>query len=264
MDLGIAGKRALVCASSKGLGKGCAMALVREGVHVTMNGRTRETLEAAADEARALGGGDVATVCCDITSEEGRAEALAVAGDLDILVNNAGGPPPGDFRDWGREDWLSALNANMLTPIELIKASVDAMGERGFGRIVNITSSSVKSPIPTLGLSTARARDSRDSWPALPARWPPRASPSTASCPVPSTRIACVPVCATSPSRRDGTSRRSSKSARNPTRRAATDRRTSSVPCALFYAAHTRATSTVKTSSSTPVPCKGPAGCGAR
>ena len=158
MDLGIVGKRALVCASSKGLGKGCALALAREGVHVTMNGRTAETLEAAAEEARALASGEVRTVCCDITTEDGRAEALAVAGRLDILVNNAGGPPPGDFRDWGREDWLSALNANMLTPIELIKASVDGMCERGFGRIVNITSSSVKSPIPTLGLSNgARA-----------------------------------------------------------------------------------------------------------
>jgi 3-oxoacyl-[acyl-carrier protein] reductase len=158
VDLGIAGKRALICASSKGLGKGCALALAREGVHVTMNGRTAQTLEAAAEEARALAGGEVRTVCCDITTEEGRAEALAVAGPLDILVNNAGGPPPGDFRDWGREDWLSALNDNMLTPIELIKATVDQMGERGYGRIVNITSSSVKSPIPTLGLSNgARA-----------------------------------------------------------------------------------------------------------
>lgn len=158
MDLGIAGKRALVCASSKGLGKGCALALASEGVHVTLNGRTAETLEATAEQARALGAGEIRTVCCDITTEEGRAEALSVAGPLDILVNNAGGPPPGDFRDWGREDWLSALNANMLTPIELIKATIDGMGERGFGRIVNITSSSVKSPIPTLGLSNgARA-----------------------------------------------------------------------------------------------------------
>ncbi len=158
MDLGIAGKRALICASSRGLGKGCALALAREGVRVTMNGRTRETLEAAAEEAQALASGEVRTVCCDITTEEGRAEALAVAGRLDILVNNAGGPPPGDFRDWDREDWLSALNANMLTPIELIKATVDGMSERGYGRIVNITSSSVKSPIPTLGLSNgARA-----------------------------------------------------------------------------------------------------------
>ena len=158
MDLGIAGKRALVCASSRGLGKGCALALAAEGVHVTMNGRTEESLQAAAAQARALGAAEVRTVCCDITTEAGRAEALSVAGDVDILVNNAGGPPPGDFRDWGREEWLSALNANMLTPIELIKASVDGMCGRGYGRIINITSSSVKSPIPTLGLSNgARA-----------------------------------------------------------------------------------------------------------
>ncbi len=158
MELGIAGRRALVCASSKGLGKGCALALAAEGVHVTMNGRTAGTLEAAAAEARALASGEVRTVCCDITTEAGRAEALSVAGEIDILVNNAGGPPPGDFREWGREEWLAALNANMLTPIELIRATVDGMCERGFGRIVNITSSAVKAPIPTLGLSNgARA-----------------------------------------------------------------------------------------------------------
>ena len=158
MDLGIAGKRALVCASSKGLGRGCALALASEGVHVTLNGRSADTLEATAEQARALGAGEVRTVCCDITTEEGRAEALSVAGPLDILVNNAGGPPPGDFRDWDREHWLSALNANMLTPIELIKATIDGMGERGFGRIVNITSSSVKSPHPGTGTFQWRAR----------------------------------------------------------------------------------------------------------
>ena len=158
MDLGIANKNALVCASSKGLGKGCALALVREGVNVTMNGRNADTLEAAAEEARGLGGGEVRTVCCDITTDEGRAAALEVCPDPDILVNNAGGPPPGDFREWGREEWLSAVNANMLTPILLIKETVDGMCARGFGRIVNITSVSVKSPIPSLGLSNgARA-----------------------------------------------------------------------------------------------------------
>ncbi|MDX1432491.1 MAG: SDR family oxidoreductase [Gammaproteobacteria bacterium] len=158
MDLGIAGKRALVCASSKGLGKGCALALVREGVDVTMNGRNADTLAAAAEEARALGAGAVRTVCCDITTDEGRAAALEACPKPDILVNNAGGPPPGDFREWGREEWLAAVNANMLTPIFLIKATVDGMCDRGFGRIVNITSVSVKSPIPTLGLSNgARA-----------------------------------------------------------------------------------------------------------
>lgn len=153
MDLGIAERRALVCASSKGLGKGCAMALAREGVHVTLNGRTRETLDAALAEVRAVARGEVNAVCCDITTAEGRAQALSACAEPDILVNNAGGPPPGDFHDWGREEWLAALEANMLTPLELIRAVVDGMGERGFGRIINITSSSVKAPIATLGLS---------------------------------------------------------------------------------------------------------------
>jgi 3-oxoacyl-[acyl-carrier protein] reductase len=153
MDLGIAGKWALVCASSKGLGKGCAAALVAEGVNVVMTARTAADLEAAAAELRALGRGQVRTVAGDITTPEGRAAALAACPQVDILVNNAGGPPPGDFRDWGRDEWLKALEANMLTPIELIKATVDGMAARGFGRIVNITSGAVKAPIDVLGLS---------------------------------------------------------------------------------------------------------------
>ena len=158
MDLGIAGKWALVCAASKGLGKGCAAALVREGVHVVMTARGDEARQATANELRALGRGEVRTVTGDITTAEGRAAALAACPQIDILVNNAGGPPPGDFRDWGREAWIQALDANMLTPIELIKACVDAMAARGFGRIVNITSGAVKAPIDILGLSNgARA-----------------------------------------------------------------------------------------------------------
>jgi 3-oxoacyl-[acyl-carrier protein] reductase len=153
MDLGIAGKWALVCASSKGLGKGCAAALVAEGVNVVMTARTAADLEAAAAELRALGRGEVRAVACDITTPEGRAAALAACPQVDILVNNAGGPPPGDFRDWGRDEWVKALEANMLTPIELIKATVDGMAARGFGRIVNITSGAVKAPIDVLGLS---------------------------------------------------------------------------------------------------------------
>ena len=124
MDLGIAGKKAIVCAASKGLGKGCAESLVKEGVDVTICARTAETLEATADELRALGGGSVTTVACDITSESGRAEILKACPNPDILVNNAGGPPPGDFRDWDRDDWIKAVDANMLTPIFLIKATV--------------------------------------------------------------------------------------------------------------------------------------------
>ncbi|TMH28979.1 MAG: SDR family oxidoreductase [Betaproteobacteria bacterium] len=153
MDLGITGKWALVCAASKGLGKGCAQALVREGVNVVITARGDETLQATATELRALNGGEVRAVAGDITTPEGRAAALAVCPQVDILVNNAGGPPPGDFRDWDRDAWIKALDANMLTPIALMKATVDAMAERGFGRVVNITSGAVKAPIDVLGLS---------------------------------------------------------------------------------------------------------------
>jgi len=153
MDLGIRGRTALVCAASKGLGKGCAMALAREGVQLVITARGREALEATAEEIRKATGAKVATVAGDITTAEGRAQALAACPKPDILVNNAGGPPPGDFRQWSREDWLKAIDANMLTPIELIKSTVDGMIERRFGRIVNITSSAVKAPIAELGLS---------------------------------------------------------------------------------------------------------------
>ena len=153
MDLGIEGKWALVCAASKGLGKGCAQALVKEGVNVVITARGAEALEATAAELRALKGGEVRAVAGDITTPEGRAAALAACPQVDILVNNAGGPPPGDFRNWNREAWIKALDANMLTPIELMKAVVDPMMARGFGRIVNITSAAVKAPIDVLGLS---------------------------------------------------------------------------------------------------------------
>ncbi|HEX5611721.1 MAG TPA: SDR family oxidoreductase [Burkholderiales bacterium] len=153
MDLGIRGKSALVCAASKGLGKGCAIALAREGVQLVITARGRDALEATAEEIRKETGVKVTTVAGDITTAEGRAQALAACPKPDILVNNAGGPPPGDFRQWSREDWLKAIDANMLTPIELIKSTVDGMIERRFGRIVNITSSAVKAPIAELGLS---------------------------------------------------------------------------------------------------------------
>lgn len=159
MDLGIKGRNALVCAASKGLGFGSALALAKEGVNVTITARGAETLEQAAQKIRAAAPGvTVKTVAGDITTDAGRAEALAAAGEIDILVNNAGGPPPGDFRNWGREEWIKAVDANMITPILLAKAVVDGMAARKFGRIVNITSSSVKAPIPILGLSNgARA-----------------------------------------------------------------------------------------------------------
>jgi len=153
MDMGIKGKHALVCAASKGLGKGCAMALANEGVNLVITARGKEALEATAAEIRKATGAKVTAVAGDIATPEGRAAALAACPQVDILVNNAGGPPPGDFRNWSREDWVKALDANMLTPIELIKATVDGMIARKFGRIVNITSGAVKLPIPELGLS---------------------------------------------------------------------------------------------------------------
>jgi 3-oxoacyl-[acyl-carrier protein] reductase len=158
MDLGIAGKWALVCGASKGLGLGCAQALAAEGVNVVMVARGREVLDASAAALRAASPAvTVIAVAADITTAEGRAQALAAAGgpgtDFDIVVTNAGGPPPGDFRSWDRDAWIKAVDANMLTPIELIKATVDGMAARGFGRIVNITSSAVKAPIDILGLS---------------------------------------------------------------------------------------------------------------
>jgi len=158
MDLGIKGKRALVCASSKGLGLACAWSLAREGVDVVMAARTASTLEAAADALRKETGATIVTVAADVTTEAGRQALLAACPEPDILVTNAGGPKPGDFREWSREDWIAALDANMLTPIALIRATVDGMIARRFGRIVNITSAAVKMPIDILGLSNgARA-----------------------------------------------------------------------------------------------------------
>ena len=154
MDLGISGRWAIVCAASKGLGLACAQALAKEGVNLVINARGDETLQAAALALRQLAPTiEVRTVAGDISEASVRAQVLAACPQVDILINNAGGPPPGDFRDWQRDDWLKALDANMLTPIELIKACVDGMAERGFGRIVNITSGAVKAPIDVLGLS---------------------------------------------------------------------------------------------------------------
>jgi 3-oxoacyl-[acyl-carrier protein] reductase len=153
MDLEISGKSALVCGASKGLGKGCALNLARAGVTLTIVARTPATLEATADEIRAATGATVTAVAGDITTTQGRAAALAACPSPDILITNAGGPPTGDFRDWTRDDWIKAIDANMLTPIELIKATVDGMMARRFGRIVNITSGAVKAPIDALGLS---------------------------------------------------------------------------------------------------------------
>ncbi len=153
MELGIRGRTALVCAASKGLGMGCALSLAREGVNLVITARGREALEATAEEIRKRFGVKVAAVAGDITTPEGREAALKAAPSPDILVNNAGGPPPGDFRDWEREAWVKALDANMIAPILMIRAVVDGMIARKFGRVVNITSGAVKAPIPELGLS---------------------------------------------------------------------------------------------------------------
>jgi len=155
MDLGIAGRHALVCGASKGLGRGCAEALAHEGVHVTLVARNAEALEATANEIRKSVGDHVkvSTVATDITTAKGRADALAVCPNPDILINNAGGPPTGDFRNFDRDQWIAAIDANMLTPIELIRSTLDGMMDRGFGRIINITSSAVKAPIDILALS---------------------------------------------------------------------------------------------------------------
>jgi len=158
MDLGLKGKTGIVCAASKGLGRACAMSLAREGVELVITARTASDLERTADEIRKETGTKVTPVAGDITTDAGRAAALAACPNPDILVNNAGGPPRGDFREWGLDEWQKAVNGNMLTPIMLIKAVIDGMIERKFGRIVNITSASVKSPIPELGMSNgARA-----------------------------------------------------------------------------------------------------------
>lgn len=155
MDLGIAGKRAVVCASSKGLGLGCAEALAEAGVHLVMNARGVDALEASAEAIRSTYGVEVTTVAADVTTQNGQAALIEAAGDAEILINNAGGPPPGLWSDWDRDDFIAALDANMLTPIALIKALVPGMMDRGWGRVVNITSQSVKAPIPVLGLSNA-------------------------------------------------------------------------------------------------------------
>jgi 3-oxoacyl-[acyl-carrier protein] reductase len=158
MDLGITGRKAIVCASSQGLGKGCALALAREGVEVVVNGRAKDVLEATAEEIRRETGVRVTAVACDVTTPEGRKAILDACPEPDILVNNAGGPPIGDFRDWNEAAWQKAVNDNMVTPIMLMRAVVDGMSARRFGRIVNITSRSVKAPLAHLGLSNgARA-----------------------------------------------------------------------------------------------------------
>lgn len=176
MDLGLKGRSGIVCAASQGLGKASAMALAREGVQLVIAARRREVLESAADEIASATGNRPKTVLADVTTREGRDAILAACPAPDILVNNAGGPPPGDFRQFERDDWIKALDGNMLAPIALIKATLDGMIARRFGRIVNITSHAVKAPVAMLALSNgARSRDTQghDCAPTKsPARWP--------------------------------------------------------------------------------------------
>src|SRR5450830_598818 len=257
MDLGIAGKWALVCGSSKGLGLGCAQALVREGVNVVIAARGAEGLQGAT--AGLLGdplrpaATQVLSVASDVTTPEGRAALFAVPGgpgvNFDIVVTNAGGPPPGDFRDWDREAWIKAVDANMLTPIELIKTTIDGMAERGFGRIVNITSSSVKSPIDILGLSNG-ARSGLTGFVAgvARARSRPVASPSTTCCPASSTPTVWPAPWAPPPRKAASPSRPSAPPNRPRSPPAATATRPSSAPSAPSCAACMPATSRGRTS----------------
>ncbi len=155
MDLGLAGRKAILCASSRGLGRACATALAREGCAVVINGLDRDRLETTALEIRTLSGAEVSAVAADITTEAGRDSLAAACPDADILVNNNEGPPPGRLADWSHDDWLAGLEANMLAAVFMIKALLPGMRRRKFGRIVNITSAMVKSPRPAMGLSTA-------------------------------------------------------------------------------------------------------------
>ena len=157
MDLGIKGKNAIVCASSKGLGFGCAESLARAGVSLTICARDNDVLQDSAQKLRVYGV-DVTAIACDITTEEGREKILNATPNPDILVNNAGGPPPGIWSEWTRDDFILALDGNMLSPISLIKEVLPSMIQNNWGRIVNITSQAVKAPVPALGLSnSARA-----------------------------------------------------------------------------------------------------------
>ena len=155
MELGLRGKKAIVCASSRGLGRGCAEALAKEGVSLVINGINKDTAKRTAQEIAEAFNVDVEAVVADLDLPEGRAALLEACSDPDILVNNNGGPPPGNFRDWGKNEWDAGLTANLIAPVELIKATVDGMVERGFGRIINITSIAVQMPFPGLAMSSA-------------------------------------------------------------------------------------------------------------
>jgi 3-oxoacyl-[acyl-carrier protein] reductase len=249
MDMGIAGRKAIVCGASKGLGKGCAMALAREGVVLVLNARGAEALAKTAAEIKAATGASVTAVATDVTTEAGRSTLLAACPDPDILVTNSGGPPAGDFRNWSGDDWMKALNGNMVTHILLIKAVIDGMIARRFGRIVNITSGAVKSPYPNLGLSNG-ARAGLTGFVAG-ARYRNTTSPSTACCLAPTIPTGCAP--SSKPAARRGASRRRRRSPRPRRRkpRNGSAPSTSSAPPAPSSAAPMPAISPARTCCST-------------
>ena len=208
MDMGIRGRKAIVCAASQGLGKACALALANEGVDIVINARGEDALQATAAEIRAASGVNVIAVAADVTTAQGRAALLAACPAPDILVNNAGGPPIGDFRDWDESQWQKAVNDNMVTPIMLIRAVLDGMIERRFGRIVNITSRSVKAPLPHLGLSNGARAGLTGFVGGLARQVANTTSRSTTCCPGRSRRLARPMGSASSPPKRIRTTRR--------------------------------------------------------
>ena len=248
MDLGIKGKKAIVCAASKGLGRGVAEALAADGVDLVICARTKNEIDTTAADIAAKYGVSVTPVACDITTEEGRAAVLAACPEPDILVNNAGGPPPGDFRDFNSDDWRKAVEGNMITPIALIHATVYGMMERGFGRIVNITSYSVKAPIPTLELSNGARAGLTGAVAALARKVVKTASPSTTSCRDRSTPTGCATPPRPSPRRPANPSPRSRPNARRKARPGASAPRRSSARQPPSCARSTRATSPARTS----------------
>ena len=246
MDLGIRGRKALLNGASRGMGKACAMALAQDGVDLTIVARTRDVLENTCAEIRAATGVTVTPVVGDITTAQGRADALAACPAPDILLNNADGPPPGDFRTWTRNDWIAAFDAMMLSPIEMMRLTVDGMMERGFGRIVNIVSRSVKIPQVELGLSNGARSGLVGFVAGLRVRQLHATSPSTTCCPASSTVMRRSGTSKACWSRAANHSVRSGRSARPPTRPGATVGRLSSAPIAHSCVPHTPASSPAK------------------
>ena len=259
MDLGIRGRTAIVCASSQGLGKGCARALAEAGVALVINGRNRALLTQSAEEIRQATGVEVTPVIADVSTPEGQAALLAACPTPDILVNNNGGPPFRDFRELDRQAMLTGVTMNMVSPIELIQQVIGPMAARGFGRIVNITSISVKMPVPGLDLSSA-ARAGLTAFVAGVARKLRRArtSPSPICCRAASTLSVCAAASSRPPSKPASPNRRSPRRPWQKSRPSASAHRRNSGTPAPSCAALTLPTSPAKTSCSTAVPTPRP------